>query len=302
VNRLPAVSFVATPGRSRHAGEVAVDIERRGFAGLYCPSVGTDQLSFCVSVAHATTTLVFGTSIQPIYFRRPWDLATTAQYLHEVSDGRFRLGLGVSHGVVTEGLELDTGRPLADMRAFVKGLRAAAASSTDLPPVLLATLRDRMVDLSVEIAEGAVWANAARSHMEAQLARIPESRRAAGFTVANMIPTVIDDDRGAAAALIRRTLTDYLYLPNYRRYWAAAGYQEEMAEVAEALADGRHDRLRALMTDRWLHDVSLFGSVAEVREGVEAWQEVGVSTPILVPSSTSGGQREALSELFDAFV
>jgi hypothetical protein len=37
-----------------------------------------------------------------------------------------------------------------------------------------------------------------------------------------------------------------------------------------------------------------------VRDGVEAWFEAGV-TPIVVPSSTSGGQAKAAAELFDAF-
>jgi hypothetical protein len=37
-----------------------------------------------------------------------------------------------------------------------------------------------------------------------------------------------------------------------------------------------------------------------VRDGVEAWFAAGV-TPIVVPSSTSGGQAKAISELFDAY-
>ena len=55
------------------------------------------------------------------------------------------------------------------------------------------------------------------------------------------------------------------------------------------------------MSDRWLADVTLFGSAAEVREGVEAWYAAGVKTPILVPSSTEGGQMRAFAELFAAF-
>ena len=55
------------------------------------------------------------------------------------------------------------------------------------------------------------------------------------------------------------------------------------------------------MTDGWLADARRFGSAAEVREGVEAWYAAGVSTPILVPSSTEGGQMRAFEELFAAF-
>ncbi len=47
--------------------------------------------------------------------------------------------------------------------------------------------------------------------------------------------------------------------------------------------------------------MTLFGSAAEVRDGVEAWRDAGVRTPILVPSSTRGGQMVALEELIRAF-
>jgi alkanesulfonate monooxygenase SsuD/methylene tetrahydromethanopterin reductase-like flavin-dependent oxidoreductase (luciferase family) len=298
---LPAVSLVAVPGRRKRAAELATEIERRGFSGIYCPSVGGDQLSFCVAVAQATSSVSFGTSIQPIYFREAWDLAQTAGYIHELSGGRFRLGLGVSHGPVHERLGLEPGRPLSDMRTYVSDLRAAAEKPGGLPPITLATLRDRMLDLAVEISDGAVWANGARSHMAKQLARIPDERRRAGFFVGNMIPTVIDDDRAAAAAVNRRTLSGYVRLPNYRAYWAEAGYAEEMTAIKDALDAGETDRIPALMTDRWLSDVTLYGSVADVRAGIEAWQDAGVTTPIIVPSSTSGGQLKAIDELFAAF-
>ena len=39
----------------------------------------------------------------------------------------------------------------------------------------------------------------------------------------------------------------------------------------------------------------------EVREGIEKWYETGLETPILVPSSTDGGQFKAFEELFDLF-
>jgi hypothetical protein len=93
----------------------------------------------------------------------------------------------------------------------------------------------------------------------------------------------------------------YLGLPNYRNYWKEAGYEEEMGAVERAIEAGQRDTLPKLMTDRWLADVSLFGPAKEVREGLEAWFDVGVRTPILVPSSAAGNQLKAFEELFAAF-
>lgn len=299
MDRMPAVSLAAVPGRRARTLDLAQEIERRGFSGVYGPSFG-DVMSLCLSLAHTTRTIRFGTSIEPIYLRHPNDLAAAAAYLHEVSGGRFQLGLGVSHGPAHERLGVQTGKPRTDMRRYVEAMRAAAGERDPLPPIVLATLRTKMLQLAAELADGAVWANGARSHMAASLSVLPPDKRDGGFFVGNMIPTVIDDDRAAAAAVNRRTLVGYVSLPNYRNYWKEAGYVEEMAAIEAALAAGERDRLPDLMSERWLSDVTLYGSAAEVREGVEAWFEAGVTTPILVPSSTSGGQLKALDELFAA--
>ncbi len=197
--RMPALSLAAVPGRRAQTIELAAEIERRGFSGIYCPSFG-DAMGLCLSIAHATTTIEFGTSIQPIYLQHPVALATSASYLHEVAEGRFRLGVGVTHGPVVSRLGVETGKPLSDMREYVGTMRATAESMGGLPPVVLATLRDKMVQLSVEVGDGAVWANASRSRMAHSLSLVPADRLADGFWIGNMIPTVIDDDLDAARA------------------------------------------------------------------------------------------------------
>jgi alkanesulfonate monooxygenase SsuD/methylene tetrahydromethanopterin reductase-like flavin-dependent oxidoreductase (luciferase family) len=298
--RLPAVSLVAMPGRRVRTLEIAREIEDRGFAGIFGPSFG-DVLALCGSLAHETGRIPFGSSILPIYARRADDVASTASYLAEVSGGRFHLGLGVSHAPAHRRLGVEVGKPLSDVRQYVADVRAAIGEKAPAPPIVLATLRSRMLQLAVEVADGAVWANAARSHMATQLAEVPADRLAGGFFVGNMIPTVIDDDREAAAAVHRKTLMGYVALPNYRNYWKAAGYAEEMEAIEAALERGDTDAVPGLMSERWLSDVTLYGSAEEVRAGVEAWFEAGVGMPILVPSSTSGGQLKALEELFAAF-
>ncbi len=297
---MPAVALAAVAGRRKATVELAQEIERRGFSGIYCASFG-DSMGLCLSMAHATQEIRFGTTILPIYYRHPFDLAQAASYIHEISGGRFVLGLGVSHGPANQRLGVQTGKPLSDMRDYVERLRAASQMVGPLPPIVLATLRRKMVQLATEIAEGAVWANASRSHVPTSLQEIPQEKREGDFFIGNMIPTVIDDDREAAAAVNRRTLTGYVALPNYRNYWKEAGYVEEMEAIEKALEAGERDKIPGLMSDRWLADATLFGSAKEVREGVERWFEAGVKTPILVPSSTKGGQFKAIEELFAAF-
>ena len=298
--RMPALSLAAVPGRRAQALELAVEIERRGFSGIYCPSFG-DAMGLCLSIAHATTHIEFGTSIQPIYLQHPIALATSASYLHEVAQGRFRLGIGVTHGPVVKRLGVETGKPLSDMREYVGTKRSAAEQMGGLPPVVLATLRDKMVGLAVEVGGGGVWASAARGLMAHSLALVPADRPACDYWIGNMIPTVIDDDLAAARARNRKTLQGYVALPNYRNYWIEAGYEAEMAAVIAGLDARDGEAVLAAMSDRWLDDCTLSGPVGRVREGIEAWFDAGVTAPIVVPSSTSGGQAKAFSELFEAF-
>ena len=119
--------------------------------------------------------------------------------------------------------------------------------------------------------------------------------------IGNMMPTCISDDVAAARAVNRRALTSYAFLPNYRNYWREAGYVEEMDALEQAIAEGRTDDVPGLLTDRWLADVSLFGTASMVRDRVEAWRDAGVGTPILVPSSAVGNQLRAVEEMFATF-
>ena len=298
-DRAPAISLAAVPGRRRLTLELAGEIERRGFSGIYCPSMG-DGLALCEAIALRTKRIHFGTSIVNIYTRHVTEFAHTASFIHEVSGGRFWFGVGVSHAPAHARLGVAVGKPLGDIRAFVDELKAVRGAG-ELPPIVLATLRDRMITTAAEIADGMVFANGARSHMVHSLAAAGARAADPDFFVGNMIPTVISDDRDLAAARNRKTLSRYTLLPNYRNYWKAAGYVEEMEAVEQAARRGEMDRIPSLLSDRWLADCTLSGTASEVRDGVERWFDAGVGTPILVPSSAAGNQVKAFEELFAAF-
>ena len=55
------------------------------------------------------------------------------------------------------------------------------------------------------------------------------------------------------------------------------------------------------MSDRWLTDVTLFGTAKGFATASEAWRATGVRTVIVVPSSTRGGQMVAFEELIAAY-
>src|SRR5690349_12727140 len=125
MSTLPALSVIGSATKRNAILELAAEAERRGFAGLAVPGVG-GNFGMCASLAHVTSTIPFWTSIQPIYLSHPMETAATASHVFEVSGGRFRLGLGVSHVPMLDRLRIDTGKPLSDMRDYVAAVRSAA--------------------------------------------------------------------------------------------------------------------------------------------------------------------------------
>ncbi len=297
---LPALNLVASPGQRRATFDIAREIERRGFAGISISSQYSNMAQ-CLGLAFATERIPFATAIAPIYAQTVEEFAHSAAYLHEVSAGRFQFGIGVAHAPAHLRLGVTPGRPLGDIRDFVAKLRSYEGIGA-LPPVILAALRKRMVALSAEIADGLVFANASLSHTAESLAALPAAKRNdPNFFIGNRVRTCIADDETEAKAVLRRTVTNYALMPNYRNYWKEAGYVEEMTAIEDAVADGRLDDVPRYLPDRWLADIALFGSPAKVREGVEAWRTAGITTPVLVPLSADGDQKTALRRVFDAF-
>jgi alkanesulfonate monooxygenase SsuD/methylene tetrahydromethanopterin reductase-like flavin-dependent oxidoreductase (luciferase family) len=297
---LPALALAAVARRRAATLELAREIERRNYAGIYCASVG-DGLGLCLALARETERISFGTAIANLYTRLPSDYAATTALIHELADGRFRFGVGVSHAPLLNRLGVAGGAPLSEMRRFVEAWRETPRTG-EQPPLVIAGLRRRMVALAGELAQGVVFANAARSHMVDSLSVLAPGQQAGdSFFVGNMIPTCISDDVAAAAAVNRRTLSFYVTLPNYRNYWKEAGYVEEMESIEKALEAGERDRIPGLLSDAWLADCTLYGSRDSIVEGLAGWYEAGVRTPILVPSSAAGNQMKAFEELFALF-
>src|SRR5262249_4833732 len=138
--------------------------------------LGRDSFLVLAAYAHVTRRLGLATGVVPIYPRHPVAMAHEAVTLAELSRGRFRLGIGLSHRPsMTDGLGLDMGEPLAVMREYVAVLRAALTGRarfegryyhvaweaafrpwTPPPPLILAGLSPRMLELAGELADGVV--------------------------------------------------------------------------------------------------------------------------------------------------
>src|SRR5688572_20591160 len=160
------VAAYITPGADLGAAtELARSAERLGYDSVWVThGLGRDSFLVLSAYGAATNRLGLGNGVVPIYPRHPVAMAQGALTLAELSRGRFRLGIGVSHRPSMEGaLGLSLGSPLQAMREYVQVLRAALAGDADVagqhyrarwsyavperpptPPLYLAALSPRM--------------------------------------------------------------------------------------------------------------------------------------------------------------
>ena len=299
---LPALNLVAAPGERRATLDIAREIERRGFAGISVSSQYSN-VSQCLGLAFATEHIPFATAIAPIY----------TAHRRGVRQQRclFARGVGWPLSVRDRGgpcagasarMGVTPGRPIADIRAFVAKVR----SFEGIGPVAAdfsRPLRKRMVALcGGDCRRPCVCQCRTARTSPASLAVLPAQKRGGtNFFIGNRIRTCVCDDETEAKAVLWRTVTNYALMPNYRNYWKEAGYVEEMTAIENALANGHAEEIGRYLPDRWLADIALFGSARKIREGVEAWRDAGICTPVLVPLSADGDTKTAIRDVFAAF-
>src|ERR1051326_6519906 len=119
---LPALSLVAVPGRRQLTLDVAREAERRGFSGIYVPSM-FGNMAQSTALALATERVIFGTATAPIYDRTVEDFAQSSAFILWVSGGRFRFRMGFEHAPSHRRIGPVPARPLGHIHHFVAGLR-----------------------------------------------------------------------------------------------------------------------------------------------------------------------------------
>src|SRR3990172_7836155 len=287
----------------RLAVELAREAEARGYESLWVThGAGRDSFLVLSAYAHATRTIGLGIGVVPIYPRHPVALAQEVLTLAELSGGRFRLGIGVSHRPsMTDWLGIEMGNPISAMSEYVTVLRSALSGQVEHagaryrvqwksallrlpkpPPLLLAGLSARMLELAGGVADGVgLWLCPPAYIQKIALPAIARGRARAGksldgFEVVAAVPLALTDDPKAATALFKEELVRYLMLPFYRAMLAASGFGEELAAFDR-------DRSGRSVPDRLALGLGGIGGRAALRDYVASYRSAGVTLPAVRP-------------------
>ena len=140
--------------------DVLGELDDQGWGSLWFgEAVGREAFTAAQLYLGATRRMAIGTGIANIYGRDASAAGAAARTIEAMHPGRFVLGLGVSHAPLVERHRgHHYGRPLSAMREYLDALdrtQPMAAGEDTMPPVVLAALGPRMLELSRDRTAGA---------------------------------------------------------------------------------------------------------------------------------------------------
>ena len=242
------------------------DAEARGFHSAWLANIfGLDGVGTCAIAGWETERIELGTAVTPTYPRHPGALAQQAITTSVACDGRFALGIGLSHQMVIEGMfGMSYDKPAKHMNEYLQILAPLlkgepadfegeqltgklAINTPDATPVplIVAALGSAMLKLAGSLADGTTtWMTGPKTMEEHMIPGINAAAEAAGKAAPRTIcglPVALTSDVEGARKSIADQLQIYGMLPSYR----AMLDREGVAGPAELSLVGDETELRA---------------------------------------------------------
>lgn len=286
-------------------------------------------------LADKTTNIRLGTGIMQVTARTPAMAAMTALTLHDLSGGRFILGLGASGPQVVEGLHgVPYRMPLTRLRETVEICRLIFAGQRvqydgkvhklPLPnsegkalrvahdpahiPIYLATLGPAALRYTGAAANGWLGTSFSPDHAGAHLDFIREGAASAGRTLADIdlcvsVRVEIGDDVDAMVA--RRKAGVAFNMGGmgsattnfYNDAFRRAGFDEDARAIQSLWLAGKRDEAERRVPDAMVTAFQALGTRDMVKERLRRYAAAGINTLKLgLDSAPQGPKRFALLE------
>ena len=260
---------------SPEAAELVRRVEALGYGAFWFgEGFGRDPLAHAAFLLSQTSELVVATGIASIYSRDAVAMVGGSHALAEQSGGRFLLGLGVSMPALVEPRGHRFGPPVASMREYLSAMQAtryASISPREAPPVVLAALGPKMMELAARETQGSHPCNVtpeytarARAHMGSDAWLCVEQK------------VVLADSPSEAREIARAGLAIYIDVPHQQQNWTRMGFDDS------DYRDGGSNRL--------IDALVAWGDEAVIRERVNDHLEAG-ATHVCIQPLLATGQR-----------
>ena len=288
--------------------EMAKWAEGEGYDDLwFADSSGVDALTTAAAVALNTSRCRIGTAIIPVFSRTPAVLASTAHVLHQLSGGRFILGLGSSSQTMMENWHGQTfEKPLTRVketvqlvRSMLEGEKSDFAGQTvtsrgyrQLPleagaqPIYMAALREKMLEAAAEFSDGVILNLFPRDALPKMMEHIRIGAERAGKKLEDVEvvcrhQVVVTDDVEDARNRIRAGFAPYYATPVYNAFLAWSGYEEVAATIREGWAAKDREKTTSALNDQLVDDIAIIGDIGACQDRIREYGEGGITTHII---------------------
>ncbi len=252
---------------AKQAAAVARRLERQGYSAAWLTdSMGRDPLVHAAWLLAATERLVVAIGVVNLYLRSPIALVGAQNALAEQSNGRFLLGLGVSHSEMIESLlgRAYTG-PVSTMSAYLDAMQTApyvGPPLKEVAPIVLGALGPRMLQLAAQRTAGACPVRVTAEYT----ARARETLGPDALLCVKQYVLLESSASRARAAARQKTSLEF---ENYRRHLRRMGFGD-----ADFEAGG---------SDRLIDAIFAWGDESAIRERLEAHLSAGADHVVVEP-------------------
>ena len=267
-------------------------------------------------LADKTTTIKLATGIMQTTARTPAMTAMTALTLHDLSGGRFVLGLGASGPQVVEGLHGVKYNPaLSRLRDTVNICRMIfrgekvtyTGKSIQLPlpdsegkaikiaheptdiPIYLATLGPNSLRYTGEVANGWLGTSFSPDHPEAHLDYLREGAEKAGrslddidlcvstrIEIGDDLETMIDKRRPAVAFNMGGMGSAETNF--YNDAFKRAGYEDDARAIQQLWLDGKREEAARRVPDAMVTEFQVLGPRELIKQRLTKYRDAGITT------------------------
>ena len=287
--------------------------EERGYSDFWTGETnGPDGFTPLALAAAWTSQMRVGTGVVNPFTRGIPVLAQHAAAMADASSGRFSLGLGSSSNVIVERWnQVPFTKPLTRVREAVEALRPILeggrgpggfkleTAPSHPVPIVVAALRDKMLRLAGERADGTFVNFLPLSALPHVTEQIREGERAGGREGESevvcrffCIPQSPEEGMGVARFL----LSAYATVPVYEAFFRAHGWGDALDPMVSAWNEGDRKRALELAPEELIREIVIFGTPDEMRARLDEFVAGGITTPVL--TFLSGPKQ--VPELIDA--
>lgn len=318
--------------------DIAVLAEQHGFFRTWTTEYpGRDAVLRAAAAGLATSHMHVGTGIAYGFTRHPLALAAAALDLHELTGGRFALGLGAgTTGMRGTWFGLPTDAPVARLRELVEFIRCALASdgafsfqgtyyrsrigdlrlagrAGALPPLPLygSGLNAAMVREAASWCDGVLLHPLAVAERHATEVLGPSLEAASRHRteqpyLAQWLLTSVSTDRDEARRRARKALAFYLATPSYRRHFERTAWLGAVDRIIDRFKQlgAQWNVLAEDVPDELVDELCIAGTAAECRQALAKFErrfrERGVDEVVFQVCTTDTGPEETHDALIAA--